>query len=209
MMQDLAEAVDGDGRRRGGNRRAQILDVALKLFAQKGMAQVTTRQIAQEVGISQPSLYAHFRSADEIAAELCVRAFGALAEAMGRVAVGNASPIERLRRMGRAYVDFALDQPDMYRVAFMLEDPRGCTPHGIETEEGLVDPVLAAGLQCFACMHRVVVEQVGSDDDRAMILAQSTWAHVHGLVSLLIARHEFPWADREALIEEHLGRMSF
>ena len=208
-MDDAADALEGDGRRRSGNRRAQILDTALKLFAQKGMAQVTTRQIAQAVGISQPSLYAHFRSADEIAAELCVRAFAALTEAMARVARGAASPLERLRRMGRAYVDFALEQPDMYRVAFMLEDPRGCAPHGIEVEGEAFDPVLAAGLQCFAQLHQVVVEHVGADDDRAMILAQSTWAHVHGLVSLLIARSEFPWADRDALIDEHLGRMSF
>jgi hypothetical protein len=30
------------------------------------------------------------------------------------------------------------------------------------------------------------------------------WAHVHGLTSLLIARPEFPWVDREALIEAHI-----
>ncbi|MBC2668874.1 TetR/AcrR family transcriptional regulator [Novosphingobium piscinae] len=204
----MADQAEADGRRRGGNRRAQILDAALKLFAQKGMAQVTTRQIAQAVGISQPSLYAHFRSADEIAAELCVRAFAALAEAMARVVAVPAGSDERLRRMARAYIDFALAQPDMYRVAFMLEDPQGCKSLG--AADGLShDPVLEAGLLCFAQWHRVIVEHVGDDDERAMILAQSTWAHIHGLVSLLIARHEFPWADRERLIEEHLRRLSF
>lgn len=209
MIDDAADSIAGEGRRRGGNRRAQILDAALKLFAQNGMSQVTTRQIAQAVGISQPSLYAHFASADDIAGELCVRAFAALTEAMGRVAQLEASPYERLRRMGRAYIDFALDQPDMYRVAFMLEDPRHCPMKGHGGDDGALDPALEAGLRCFAQLHQVVIEHVGADNEQAMVLAQSTWAHVHGLVSLLIARSEFPWVDRERLIEEHLGRLCF
>jgi len=51
---------------RGGFRREQILGVALRLFADKGIAGTGLRQIAQEVGIAQPALYHYFRSKDEL-----------------------------------------------------------------------------------------------------------------------------------------------
>lgn len=207
MSENTETTRDGDNRAKGGQRRMQILDAALKLFAQKGMAQVTTRQIAQAVGISQPSLYAHFRSADEIAAELCARAFTTLAEAMKDVAQGQSTPLERIRRMGRAYIEFGLDNPDMYRVAFMLEDAKHCHEEVVNAQGEIADPALAAGLRCFSVMHHTMAEHMGGDGPDALLAAQSTWAHVHGLVSLLIARAEFPWADRDRLIEAHLDRM--
>ncbi|WP_408590946.1 TetR/AcrR family transcriptional regulator [Novosphingobium sp.] len=193
-------------RARSGQRRDQILDVALKLFAQKGMANVTTRQIAQAVGISQPSLYAHFRNADEIGGELCARAFDTLTARMERDADTSATARERLVLMGRAYIEFGLDNPDMYRVAFMLEDKKPCPPDPASANSDLLnDPALASGLRCFSVMHRVLIELVGEDGPKALLLAQMTWMHVHGLVSLLIARPEFPWLDRDVLIDAILA----
>ena len=200
------EAADAQGHRaRPGNRRDQILDAALQLFAQNGMANVTTRQIAGAVGISQPSLYAHFRSADEIATELCVRAFDALAAQMNQTIDGPQPPARRLRQMARAYIHFGIDNPDMYRVAFMLDEVKlsnGLTP-GADSD--LADPAMAAGMRCFEVMQRVVFGLMDGPSACAEMTAQMIWAHVHGLTSLLIARPDFPWADRDALIEAHIS----
>lgn len=189
-----------DRRSRGGDRREQILDVALQLFAQHGMAQVSTRQIAQAVGISQPSLYAHFASAHEISAELCLRAFAGLAEASRRVLAEPASPREHFYRLGRAYIDFGLTHPDMYRLAFMQETD----PAVAELVQQGKDPVLAAGQGAFDMLREVLARVLGRNTEDIEIQAQSIWASVHGLTSLLIARPMFPWADREALIAHHL-----
>lgn len=40
--------------------RAAILRTATRLFLQKGFAQTSTRDIAKEIGITQPALYHHF-----------------------------------------------------------------------------------------------------------------------------------------------------
>ena len=175
----------------------------MRLFAQHGMAHVTTRQIALAVGISQPSLYAHFANADEIAVELCVRAFEALNERLHEVSAEADNAAERLMLVGRAYIDFGLAYPDMYRIAFVLEDMKPCTTD----EDNLSDPALAEGIKAFDMLRQVVAELRGVDDETTAIVAQSIWAHVHGLVSLLIARPEFPWAEREALIAAHLGML--
>lgn len=183
-----------------GDRREQILEVALALFTQYGMASVTTRQIARAVGISQPSLYAHFPSANAIAGELCVRGFQALHARFAEVLQAPGTPLQRLERLGRAYIEFGLANPDVYRIGFMIEyDPT--QPHPDP------DPGLDEGLKTFAVLRAVVSAVIGRDDHHADLIAQSCWASVHGLVSLLLARDHFPWIDRETLISTHLHRL--
>ena len=184
-------------RNRGGERREEILSAALRLFAQQGMASVTTRAIAQAVGISQPSLYAHFASAGEIGDELCRRGFEGLQARIAEVVRAGGAPGERLRALGRAYVDFALDHPDLYRIAYMLEDPDCAGP----AED---DAAMAAGLNAFGGLRALIAELRGVDDVQTDAMAQSVWAAVHGLVALLLARPLFPWVEREALVTLHL-----
>lgn len=196
-------------RPRTGERREQILEAALHLFAQHGMAHVSTRQIAQAVGISQPSLYAHFRTAHEISAELCLRAFERLGQVSRAVMAEPGTPAEHFRRLGQAYIRFGLDHPDMHRMAFMIE--------GNEQTAALVreakDPIMAVGEGAFDMLRGVIAAMLASDTGGAdpatvELEAQSVWASVHGLTSLLIARPAFPWVDRDRLIAHHLNTIS-
>jgi AcrR family transcriptional regulator len=136
----------------GAERREEILDAAQSLFAQKGVHAVSTRQIAEVAGISQPALYAYFATKDEIAAELCVRAFAILGERMGGARVGYTPTPENFERCLRVYIDFGLDHPDAYRVAFMLEK----SVDGSFLEKAGQKP-MEAGKAVFA----VFVEMVG------------------------------------------------
>lgn len=184
---------------KSSDRREHILAVSLTLFARHGMDQVSTRKIAQAVGISQPSLYAHFKSRDEIAIELSSRAFERLRERMLTATLAEASPIERLRLMGREYVLFGLEESDGYRVAFMFERTNLAAEHQAAIHQ--------TGMRGFSLVHEFFCEARGVNDVRTAAIAQSAWASMHGLVSLLLARPNFPWADRDALIEVHLDRL--
>jgi hypothetical protein len=69
---------------------------------------------------------------------------------------------------------------------------------------------MAAGQEVF----QVFVEMVGElharglmAGDDVMAATQSLWAGLHGLVSLLIARPEFPWIERETLIATHVAML--
>lgn len=186
-------------RPRHGERREQILDVALRLFAEHGSGSVTTRQIAEAVGISQPSLYAHFASADDIAEELCIRAFSALHDHFAQTLAQVSDPWERLDLLGRTYIDFGLAHPDMYRIAFIPSRPHEAKP-AMSFDLAQDDPGLAAGLRAFAALRDTIAEIRGREDPENAVIAQAIWASVHGLTSLLITKPFFPWADREALI---------
>ncbi len=204
MDMDTARLITGTGRKpkgMGPERREEILAHALRLFSEHGVHTVSTRQIAGAVGISQPSLYAYFPTKQALVEEVCKRAFGALTERM-RAVIGQASGRDLMATMGRAYVDFGLSQPDAYRVAFMIEVAR---PDG-----GLAqDPALMAGIEAYLLHREAVVKVMGGglSEEAIDLLAQSQWASLHGLVSLLIARPTFPWVDRERLIEAHIDSL--
>jgi AcrR family transcriptional regulator len=180
-------------------RREQILDEALRLFAAHGAQNVTTRHIAKAVGISQPSLYAHFPSRDAIAVELCCRAFEDLYNRLAAASLeAGESSLARLRAMVRTYVDFGLSNSSAYRIAFMTELPAETTPEKSE--------ILAAGVRAFSVL-RGLFGSPGATELEADAAAQSTWASLHGLVALLIARREFPWVDLDRLVDLHLEKV--
>lgn len=181
---------------RQSDRREQILAQAQRLFLDKGVDHVTTRDIATAVGISQPSLYAHFKSRDDIAIELSARAFDRLGARMAKASSQDGTPVDRLRQMGEEYIAFGLEESAAYRVAFMLE----------RSAAEPIDPnaIHESGMRCFGILHDLFKDVRGADDATTGALAQSTWASMHGLVALLLTRPDFPWVDRHALIASHL-----
>lgn len=137
----------------GAERREEILDAAQSLFGQKGVHAVSTRQIAEIAGISQPALYAYFATKDDIAAELCVRAFAILGQRMAEARVGYTPTTANFARCLRVYIDFGLDHPDAYRVAFMLEK----SVDGSFLEKTGDRPMLA-GKEVFHVFAEIVAE---------------------------------------------------
>lgn len=189
----------------GAERREEILDAALALFSQKGVHAVSTRQIAEVAGISQPALYAYFATKDDIAAELCVRAFAILADRIVAARADMAPTPESFERCLRVYIDFGVQNPDAYRVAFMLEK----SVDGSFLEKTSGRP-MAAGLDTFRMFLAMVSDfhargMTVSEDP--MVATQTLWAGLHGLVALLIARPEFPWVERETLIATHVAML--
>lgn len=188
----------------GGERREEILAAALRLIGERGVHGVSTRQIAEAVGISQPSLYAYFPSRDAIVEELHDRAFVLLVQALDRFVPTPGRPLEQAVEYLRVYVDFGLSNPDAYRVAFMIEGAAKLKP---PTDEPTLKPALQAFNSLRGAIWALHLNGRVRDEDPEVI-SQSLWAGVHGLVSLLIARPMFPWADREALIRTHLTMLA-
>ncbi len=184
----------------GGERREEILAHAERLFAAHGVQSVSTRQLAEAVGISQPSLYAYFPKRSDLLYEVCGRAFEKLAASAAAATQVGGDPVEQ---MIRGYIRFGLELPDAYRIAFMLEGAQGdlglCAPPD--------HPELRPGLETFGMLRTVLSTRLGADHGDLEAVSQSLWAGMHGLVSLFLARSQFPWIDRERLIDLHVAAL--
>jgi AcrR family transcriptional regulator len=100
--------------------RDEILAAGTRLLLETGDEEaVSIRAIAQAVGVTPPSIYLHFADKTELIYAICGELFRTLDHEMAAAAAGVDDPLEELRRRGRAYVRFGLENAEAYRVLFM------------------------------------------------------------------------------------------
>ncbi len=184
----------------GEQLREEILDAATGLLLETGDAKaVSIRSVAQRVGVTPPSIYLHFADKDALLDAVCVRYFEKLDEQMQAVAAAaGPSPVEVLRAQGLAYVRFALETPELYRIATMGEGHPGSD----------VDMMLNSSA------FRAHAGRGGGVDRREGIyppgdpttLALELWTAAHGVAALLISRPYLPWGDVEDFANRVLQR---
>jgi AcrR family transcriptional regulator len=177
------------------SRREEIIQIASRLFVERGFQAVSTRAIAEAAGISQPTLYSHFSSKYSLLQEICVPWFHAmemrLAEAMSGSDRGRIA-----RDLCLAYIDFARGDPDHYYLALVMPNDMAAA--------GEIEPRFTAATRAAFDQIRRLAHLFEPDDLRAEVAAQSVWSALHGLVALLIWRPGFRWVDHETLISRHI-----
>src|SRR3954465_14400086 len=104
----------------------EILDATTDLLLETGHAkEVSIRSVAQRVGVRPPSIYLHFADKDALLDAVCARYFEKLDEEMQQAVRDEPSTVEVLRAQGLAYVRFAMQTPELYRIATMGEGRPG------------------------------------------------------------------------------------
>jgi AcrR family transcriptional regulator len=184
------EKASKAGRKAKGDgylRRAEILQAAEKLFVSEGYQGATIRKIAQEVGLSSTALYMHFRDKSEILVEICEHAFDHLRVTNQEIAALPLPPVEQVRRMLQAYMDFALANPNAYLVVF---------ERTMDISADKKDTLNAMGGRVAAPLEDVLRKAAAEAPLRCSVeeAAQTCWAASHGLVSLIINHPQVPWA---------------
>src|ERR1700747_96287 len=110
--------------------RDKILDAARELFVSEGYEGVSMRKVAERIEYSPTAIYVHFADKNELFHELCRRDVARLQEVVA-VAEMPTDPIERLRQIGRNYVQFGMSFPNHYVFMFMTPHP----PHEPDKED--------------------------------------------------------------------------
>ncbi|MGF0313453.1 TetR/AcrR family transcriptional regulator [Rhodococcus sp. IEGM1428] len=105
----------GDSRQRptsGSSRRSQLLAIAARLFAERGYAQTTVRDIADEAGILSGSLYHHFDSKESMACEVLSELMDGLQTRFAEVVERSSGPRDALDGLVRAAYDVIHNKQD-------------------------------------------------------------------------------------------------
>jgi len=159
--------------------RARICEAATKVYAKKGEDAVTMRELAKALDCSPMGLYRYFRDRDEIIAALRTDAFNRFADALEEAFARGNDPFSRAREVGRAYLNFALDNSNAYRLMFDL------APSNAKRYPALV----VANARASRTITRHVKDLaaagiVKGDPDK---IGAALWAAAHGVIVLHLA----------------------
>lgn len=102
--------------RRGAVTAARILDAAEELFAERGYAGTTLRDVAERVGLRIPSLYNHFPSKDALYAAVLARGIGPVAELLSKLAETPAAERNDPSRVVEPVMRILAERPHLPRL---------------------------------------------------------------------------------------------
>ena len=119
--------------------REKILDVAESLFARRGFAAVGLRELAEASGLSKSSLFHHFKSKDQLYAEVLLRMLRQIREGFDRVLAQPLSPREQIERWLADLIDSLAEHPTVSRLLLrsLFEEEDRETPEGQAAESML------------------------------------------------------------------------
>ena len=155
-----------------GDLRAAVLSAAWKMVEKEGIAGLSLREAARRAGVSHNAPYRHFADRDALLQALVEEGFAQLHKALE----------DRTgRELGEAYIAFALERPERFRLMFS-----GARPDA---------ELLARFAHSFGAL--------GAD---ATAAGAAAWSLVHGLAWLML---EGQLESSEAFARKVLGAIRF
>lgn len=182
--------------------RELIFQTAREMVLENGFTNLSIRKLAERIGYAPGTIYLYFRDRDDLTRKICVRGFEELSKSMQAATANPGDAAARLAALLHAYADFALKNPETYRLSFM-ENPAFAAEmlHSkpLETETG-------AGRKAFAELVKTLLElkengRLDKAEDENL-LAEMLWTAVHGIVSLKLIYPAFPVNSVEVLINK-------
>jgi TetR/AcrR family transcriptional regulator, cholesterol catabolism regulator len=110
---------------RQDNRRQQLLDVAARLFRERGYHVTSMRDIAHEVGMLSGSIYYHFPSKEELLLSVYEEGLRHIAEQVDAAVAAQNTPWERLEAGCAAHLEALLELSDYTQVMIRVLPPEG------------------------------------------------------------------------------------
>ena len=155
-----------------GSLRPALMAAARQLLDQDGLEAVGLREVARRVGVSATATYRHFDDKESLLAAVATEGVREFSEVL-KLAMRDGGSFSTL---GRAYVNFALEKPGLFRLMF---SPMLRQKEKFPELAAAVDDALAFGRSQAEAM-----KPAGGAHDTAHFLAG--WAKVHGLALLIL-----------------------
>lgn len=174
--------------------RREILDAAREMFVAEGYQNVSMRKIADKIGYSPTSIYLYFKDKSDLLHQICEESFAQLADNISSIQKLSANSIDKLKMGMREYINFGLKHPSHYEVIFIMPI-KSPVEGNYESSQGKI---------AFATLQNSVRDCITdkllkiNDID---LISQTLWAGIHGVTSLLITHCDFPFVEREKLID--------
>lgn len=163
-----------------GDLKNALIKAGADILSKEGVSALSLRKVAQKAGVSHAAPYAHFADKQALIAAISTEGYKKLYEQIAQVAEQYRSdPLRRFVEASWAYVQFALDEPDQFKVTLsgMIEKEQEY-PAFVETAKQTFALVVEIAEQC----QQAGILRKGAPD----LTAVSAWSLIHGFVSLLM-----------------------
>ena len=156
---------------------ARILEEAERVVVAEGYQGINMRRLASKVGVSATAIYHYFESKEAMLWKLRIKVTEKLNDRIRAIDSGL-PPQEFLRELGRRYLAFAQENPNLYRLMFEAPfDPR---------DEAEGHPVLYfTYLAARGALEKMAQQVPGLGDPRHE--AMMGWMRLHGFCSLMMS----------------------
>ncbi len=170
-----------------------ILDAAVALIAEQGPTAVSMRALAERIEYSPAGLYEYFASKEEILAAVCEEGQRYLYEAMSQ-ADPTVPPADYLYQLGRAYIQFALHQPDYFLLMFSAPVPAEVLTAETDSAYALLVQAITWGVEqgVFPVRPHFGVAE----------MTYAAWTLVHGMAMLRVTNLRHSPADLDTADEQ-------
>ena len=180
-----------------------ILDAATRMFLEQGFEKTSLRNIAEKIEYSPATIYLYYKDKNELFFDVHEKGFDLLFEKMNPL-MQIPNPLERLRKMGEIYVQFAFENPGYYDLMFIMTAPIDA----IHAQNEEWD----CGMHNFELLRQTVAECLEQELIKPMdadVATMSIFSFVHGMVSLHIRNRfvMYPAEKLPALFKESIENM--
>lgn len=163
-----------------GALRKALISEALKVIDSEGVEAVTMRALGQATGVSRTAAYRHFDNKVDLLCAVAEEGFGIIAERYQNIMEqATDDGLANLETLGRGYVAFAMDYPNLFRLMF---GPELAGHARTDTLKAAVENSMTLLVSTVVqCQEQGTVQQ-----GNPLALASILWAGMHGLATVLV-----------------------
>lgn len=163
-----------------GDLKNALIQAGAEIVANDGLEGLSLRKVALRAGVSHNAPYSHFPDKQSLIAAISTAGFQQLYEVLDSAAAAYPKkPRKQLQQAALAYVQFALDHPDTFKIMFsgVLEKEKDY-PAFVEISQKTFQRVVDV---VRACQKAGVLKSKSTE-----LTAVAVWGQVHGIVSLAL-----------------------
>ncbi len=149
--------------------REEIVAAALEIVQTQGMDALTSRGLGAKLGSSARPIFTVFQSMDEVLQEVM-----AAAQGLYQRCLQQESPYPPYKASGMAYIQFAREEKELFRLLFM----RDRSGEAISENREEIRPQL-----------ELIMQNLGLSEDEAFLFHIELWIFVHGIATMLVTAY--------------------
>ena len=173
--------------------REAVVAATRTLILDESLAAVSLRRVGAALGVTAPALYAYVTDKRDLLRGVAEYEFGELIKRFE--SIDDPDPLVRMRRFSRAYIDHALENPELFKTMFLF--PPDLEFGGTTGEElALATRSFEVGL---VAINEAIEQGLIRNIDPVMA-GLTLWTATHGCADVLLMGFELDEASREELI---------